>query len=178
MLRIRGLAAPTGATLGSIDNLTYNCDFSEDLPLSSVADVCIVGRKQDTQFDTLSTNVTPANVAAWTTNGWGPVLLSLTGSVASTTPVDCELFVNYEVQFDDADTMALAMTPALPANTMVTQVSSTISSIGQNVFSRGVASVEKFVQRAAVAGLSAAAARYGGPQAGLATMSALAIELD
>lgn len=168
MVRIRGFAVKDGSTLGSVVINTYNCDASEDLPLQSCAEMCVVGRRIDythTKFNAPIATNPGSSVTDWVSPGWAAYTISIDGGPASTGVFDLEFFVNYELTFSDSDSNALLCTPPLPPNPAASAAASAVYTAGKGIFTNGVVAAAKWIEGKAA---TAVATYFGGPAAGRA----------
>jgi hypothetical protein len=146
MVRIRGFPNMTGATLNSVALTTYAAVFSEDIPLRLLDDVCIMGHrlgKEYTFFLSPTDTMNVANtLATWNSPGWGAVTVYLEGGPVSSTCIDVEILVNYELSFNDGDASQFFATPTKEQNTIVQQAQGYVAKAIGNVIKGGVKVVE------------------------------------
>jgi hypothetical protein len=153
MVRIRGFPSQTGTLLTSIDSATFNCNFSEDIPLQDCKDVCVLFQRTNypraEEFTLPAATQVGTGVLQWVAPGWGPVLISLIGGPVSSTPVDLEVIINYELTFDDTSNLQLAATaPAKDTPGLNTLANSVSEEVG-NVVRQGASYLAREVARAA-----------------------------
>jgi hypothetical protein len=187
IVRIRGLNALKGTNLTSIDTTTYNVDFHDDIPLQDCKDVCIILRKygEQSEFFQLPATTNPtANVADYIIPFIGPVVVSFEGPV-STACLDFQYFINYELTFNDGDSMQLVATPpnSTPAAGLLNRASKYIGEKMDPIVQGGVKIVEKTVMNMAMSYVARAfggvAGGYaGGPQGAIAGSAGAGMIMD
>jgi hypothetical protein len=157
LVRIRGFSTLTGGTLGTIDTGTWLSDFSDDTPLQDThGTVCFLRRTSAVSGEFVlpnTTSVAGANISTWASPGWGPVMVSVIGGPVSSTCLYLELMINYELTFNDNDSMQLACTPAAPDNNVVTAAASIVQSSVASVVVAGVQAAANAVERRAKSAL-------------------------
>lgn len=185
MVRIRTFNPITGTGFGTVDGTTSNYAQKLDIPLRDVHELAVLCTKTDPmmadRFHLVSSTYpgaifTPDN---WVSPGFSTIMISLDGAPTGAT-LELEFFYNYEVTFDDNDSLATLATQSPPANALIKQASAAVSSTTKTIFQKGMAEVEDFVAKNAVralisAGSTAIGALFGGPagaRAGFATGNA------
>lgn len=180
VLRIRGLSN-SGASLGNINSHLFN-DYHYDIPLQDCQDVAIIGRRMnDTHhFFRKPSETNPDDlIVNWVPPGWAPLFIYLEGVPASTNVVQVEYFFNYELLWEDGDSMQLMTTPPPPANPVITAASTKVNQMVGNVFVKGVKQVEQAVTRYATQYLAGAlGSLLGGPGGGLAAKTGSAMLMN
>lgn len=175
IVRIRGLSNVNGSGLTSVNSALFN-DFHYDIPLQDCKEVAIVGRRfnESHHFFRPPSETNPTgNVVDWQGPGWCPLVIQVGGAPASQSVIQLEYFFNYELTWDDGDSMSLMTTPAPPSNPMISTASSKVTQAVGNVFIRGIKQAETAVIKAAssyIGGLIGGA--LGGPGGALAGRSA------
>lgn len=141
MVYIRGFPAQNGSTLTAIPLQSYNCDFFADIPLQSIntnGHTDIVFKRTDhmasVQFVSPNETNPNANVSSYIAPGWGTVQVGVFGGPISTTVLDVEYFIHYELMFDDSTAIALLATPAPHTNPMLSTLAANVSRAAGNVF--------------------------------------------
>lgn len=168
MVRVRGFAVKDGPSLAAVIPQTYNCDTSEDIPLQSCTDMCIIGRRMDythTKFNSPYATNPGSTVTDWVNPGWTAYLISIDGGPPTTGVFDLEFYVNYELTFDDSNSNALLCTPPLPPNPAASAAASAVYTASKGIFTQGVVSAAKWIENKAATAL---ATYFGGPLAGRA----------
>lgn len=166
MVRIRGFSNKAGATLQTLDVTTYSCDYYEDVPLSKCSEVCVIAKRLDdtASFLTSPSTTSPAgNVSDWISPGHGFFTVAITGGPVSVSPLDIEIFINYELVLADNDGLALLAVATPPYNSALKEATNDVASTLKPVFMAGVKSVATAVGKAAIRGIaSAIGAKLGG----------------
>jgi len=116
---------------------TYNATFMEDFPLKDAGGKCVFGHiindlDAKTFFSPATTNPT-ANVVDWLSAGWGAITIEVDGGPVSSNLLDMELFINFELRFDEADTMNQVATMSAPVNTTLSEIASRTRAAVPNV---------------------------------------------
>jgi hypothetical protein len=181
MVRVRGYANKTATNLGTIDTGNYNCDFYEDIPIYNCKELAIVAKRLDPTCENWRTpsETTPSTaVTAWISPGWGAFCVSVDGAVVSTTVLDVEIILHWEIQLDDTDVTAQLATQAIPYNPVVKQATDMVSSTSKNIFQGGIRMVGTYIQQKALSALGTLL--FKNPVAGAAFGKAanLAITVD
>jgi hypothetical protein len=143
MVHIRGYNLSDNATWATpgvyVDAIGYNCDFSLDIPLQDVREVAIVLARTSPQSVLFRNVEAPAaDIETWVSPGWGLVTVAYTGVPVSTTPLDVEIFMNYELIFKESETTALLASPAPRSSPVLKEAADYVSSSMGNVFIKGV----------------------------------------
>lgn len=164
LVRVRGLSALSGASIGTFDVGSYNVDFSDDTALQNTTETAVFLRRTSAaagDFNRPSTtSVAGANISTWVSPGWGPVSVAVIGGPVSSACLSLELVVNYEVTFDDNDSLQLACTPAAPDNDIVTSAASRVQASVVSVVTAGLQTAANMIERKAKSALmNAIAAR-------------------
>lgn len=175
IVRIRGLSNINGSALGTINSNLFN-DFHFDIPLQDCDDVAIIGRRLNETHhffrSPAETNASNA-ITDWVAPGWAPLLVYVAGVPASSDILQVEYFFNYELIWDDGDSMSLMTTPSPPSNPMLATASSKVTQSIGNVFTKGVKQVENAVIKAASSYIgSLIGGAIGGPPGAVAGRSA------
>jgi len=170
MVHVRVLGVQDGLGLDSIDMLSYARSESFDCAVQDCKAVSITGTHtaQMPQVFYGPTATTPTNsILTWTAAGFTPITISVTGAPVSTAILEAEIWVNYELTFDESSSMGLFATPPPSANMVVTGAAAKVSSSLPAITKNGddVGSTIRKTAAGAVAGF------FGGPAAGaLASM--------
>lgn len=178
IVRIRGFQSQKANNYSTIDIATFNNDFSSDIPLMDAKDVVVLSKRTETdnpfQDAGLIGSITHAS---WLGCGWTPILVSVEGGPASTAVINVELVIHYEFIYDDSNGMAIAMSPAPPKNTLLTDASDYVRHTAGNIFKSGAATLERtFISTAKSYLLRALSlAPLGRP---LALLGGMAMEVD
>lgn len=126
MVRFRIFSPTTGAPLTTVDTGTYNCSHYHDVPLAVCNEQTVIIPKTDESYkfwrSPATTNPT-ANVTDWVSPGFAAVLVSVTGGPVTTTVVDCEVVINYEIILSDSDGSMQLATTAKRADPVLQQLS-------------------------------------------------------
>jgi hypothetical protein len=172
MVRIRIYPATGGSALGVVTYANYNCSQSEDIPVSNANEVVIVGQRLDYTHARMRTPATtnPGGlVTDWVAPGWAAVIVGIDGAPASTPILDLELFANFEVSFNDSDSLSLLTTPPLPVDPVSVNVSDNIYNAGRAIFTAGAQQASKYIENKAVQLLQSMATNvFSGRMAALA----------
>jgi len=162
LVRIRGFSTLNGGALGTVDVGTYSCDFSNDTPLQDTHETAVFLRRTHATAADFTrptvTSVAGANISTWVSPGWGPVCVAVIGGPVSSTCLNLELIINYELIFDDNDSLQLACTPAAPDNGVVSAAASHVQSTVVSVITSGLAAAATIIERKAKSALMGAIA--------------------
>lgn len=170
LVRIRAYQQIVGTNLTTINTSLYT-DVFDDIPLQDCKDVMVIGRKLDESFSDFvapATTHPTGNVVNWVSPGYSAYSISIVGGPATTTAASLEFFANYELRFDDADTMQVATTPSPPENQLLKQASSYVTTNAGSIIRSGIKTVEKYIFNTAASYLSKALGNaLGGPMVGM-----------
>lgn len=159
MVRVRGFAVQDGFYVSVCDGTTYNCDFYEDFPLRDVANAAVIGRRTDPTCKNFRTppQIDAGNlVTNWIAPGFGPILISVDGAPASTSVLDIEIVLHWEITLDDSSDLQQLSTKSPAYDLVLDTAQSTMSSVAQNVFKQGVQAAGKYIESLAVRALGSA----------------------
>lgn len=162
MVHVRVLGVENGAGLGSLDTASYARSESYDGAVQDCRGLAVIGTRtsQMPQKFYFPADVTPTNsILTWDAAGWCPVSVSVTGAPASVAVLEAEVWVNYELTFDESSSMGLFATPPPVANAIVTGSASKISSSVKSVHS-DMDAVSNVIRKAAI---TATSGLVGGP---------------
>lgn len=175
MLRVRGFATTHGSYLETIPTATYNCDVSEDIALQDAKEVCIVGRRIDQTHGFMrmptDTNQT-TQIEYWRAPGWCCYQIAIEGGPVSVATLDIEIFINYEVAFEDTSSMGLLTTTAPPPNPVASAAADVVYNAGKGIFSTGLAAASRWIENKAAMAIGS---YFGGP-AGAMAMRAITVD--
>lgn len=154
MLHLRSYALPDGGTYGAVDCLTYNVSSSKDIALQETKEIAAI-TQHSARLPQLTTNVVE-DVAAinWADNGFTPLTIYVDGAPASTNCINIEIFINYELIFDDSAGLQQLATPPPPPNVPVVSATSIVTSEVKTVFHDTVRTAARFVASKAAMALS------------------------
>jgi hypothetical protein len=172
MVHIRWHTAPGGTNYESISGTLYACTQSLDVPLQDCKELTVITGRSNRPaqiFNEVSEDSLFQNFI--TNNGFCPITVYVTGAPINTVVIDVEFVVNYELYFADGDGLALLATAAPPANSVLTDAASKITSSLSHSFYRSVKQAGAAVFQAATTAL---VTRIAGPSAAFA----YAIEAD
>lgn len=172
MVRVRTFNALTGGSFATVSIDSYNCAEYEDVPLSRCNELAVMGKRQDETanlfkepYATLTGNL----VADWKNPGFSTILIGISGGPVSSTPLDLEVFFNYELTFADDDGMSLLATPSPPVQPVIKDASDLVSSETKAIFKSGVKAAAMHTVKFATNALLQAGAAYFFPQARMTT---------
>jgi hypothetical protein len=175
MIRVRGINYTTGNTLGVVDFSSYTADYSLDVAMVDCKEVAVVGRRQDPSVaDSFLTPlaVQPnSTITGWTNNGWQAIYVGIDGGPSAVTCLDIEVYVNYELIFDDSGTSSLLSTRAPNTPSVVTEAAKSLLAEMKPTFLDGVKGMGRYVAAKATASL---ATLMFGPMGGLAANMSMA----
>lgn len=187
MVRFRGVTSGRGSSIGALDSTSYNYDYSEDIPLQYCDDTCVILRKATTnngdgQYSPPLALQPSAAVSGWFDPTILPCLVAISGGPASVTVCDIEIYINAELIFQDADPMAIMLTPAARPNTALQDAAAYVSKTVEPIVKGGITKVRDSIMKTAVRYVVSAAGAaiggyFGGPSgaiAGGAGMKAIA----
>lgn len=163
MVRVRTFDAVNGSTFATIQVESYNCAEYEDIPLSRCTEVAIQGKRLDDTSSFLkptTDTISGVLVADWKSPGFSSILIAVTGGPASTSPVDLEVFFNYELTFADDDGMAQIATHSPPALPMIKEAAELVSSETKAIFKNGMKALAQNTLKSAANALLQAGAAY------------------
>jgi hypothetical protein len=154
MVRVRFLNNIIGATLASVDVNSYNCDAYFDVSLATCNGCAVVARRIDNNsadFYTPTAIQTSASVSGYAgLYGWPSVCVSVGGGPASSAGVvDIEVFVNYEMTFDDGSQFSQITTPSEDENPALTRAASVVSTRMGQFFEKGLEQASAMVRKEA-----------------------------
>lgn len=157
IIRVRGYTQNTGTSLTATSTSNYNCDFHDDLSMSNFTHMDIVGKRLDLTSNLIvapATTHPTGNVVNWVAPGWGAFQIVLEGGPASASSLDLEFVINYELTFEDSDSLNLITTPPPAQNTALTQAADTVSKSAGNIFHRGIETVARVIEQKAISYIS------------------------
>jgi hypothetical protein len=186
MVYFRTFAVSDASALASVAITTYSCTWAQDIPLQDLKGVCIIPKPSNPDYtDFITPSLTNASntVSGYTPNGWEITTISIIGGPVSATPIVGTLVVNYEVEFDEGDTMnqATASSPAMDNALMqaASQVKKSIPRLIKGGFEVAEKTVFALAKRYIATKLGALAGSFlGGPTGAMAGGSVAAIMVD
>lgn len=179
MVRVRGYNTKFGTSLTTVDVNTYNCDFYEDQPVFACKETAILAKRTDNSSEfwrAPSETTSGTGINTWISPGWGAIVVAVDGCSATTTILDVEIIVHFEIQLADSDTTAQLATAPPPYVPVVKQATDMVSSTAQNVFTAGLRSVGAYIERKASSALKSLL--YNNPRTAPAVMAYDALMVD
>lgn len=171
MVHIRWFANPSGAHYGSVDGLTYNCSNSIDIPLQDCKELVVITTRSPRMPQLFNEVVNDTGVVTTIIdNGFCPITVYVDGCPATTSVLDIEYLINYELTFPDSDGLSMLGTPPPPANALVTQAAAVVTSSLKTSFFKGIDRAKDYMVKAAA---TAIIAKIAGPKA---AMQAIAVD--
>lgn len=165
MVRVRTFNSPSASSLAALDYSSYNCNEYSEMPLHECKEVCVAStRTNDVQARTLQVPyVADAIFTNQPNNGFSYIVVAVDGGPASAASVlNVEILVNYELSFADDSASSLLALPSKPADPVLVQAATLVSSEVKAIATNGIVSFGKAVATSAVNALSSAlTARMG-----------------
>lgn len=155
MCRIRGYIGE-GNQIAVCNATSYNnVTFSQDIPLNALKETCVVNKPSSAAFKNFiqlwATNATGSqNIVDYTNPGWCDISIYLEGGPASSSPIDVEFFINYELAFSESDALGLLATPSKGSNVPITNAAAKLNAKAESIFTQGVQAVENYVWNSAL----------------------------
>jgi hypothetical protein len=163
-----------GGNYAAIEGLAYGVADYIDIPLRLADGVAVVPtRLTNPRPEFFTATAGGGLVTSWSAPGYGAVTITLTGGPASTACLAVEILIHYELIFDEAAGMTLAMTPSPPSNPMQVAASNAVSTVGRSIFERGMDAASSYIRRAAETALISYFPEAGLP---IAAMRALTVD--
>lgn len=176
LLHIRQYAPETLSTAAPIDTTTFNASNHLTIALQDAKEVAVMLERTSQMPQTFyNPNNDVSAVASSSTHGFAYSTISLSGAPATTACLDIEIIINFEVIFEDSSDLAQVATPAVPANSTVTEAAAKVTSTINPISNGGPSLLGKQIIHAATTAL---ATYMLGPAAGRMTSHALAITVD
>lgn len=176
MIHVRGIPTQGGATnLASIAGLSYGSSGYLDIPLQDAKDIVLIGQRtsQPPEAFYKPTDInTGVFMSGYTTPGFAPISVYISGGPASTALVTVEAFYHWECTFSTTNQMQVMATAAPVSNPLITQTVKAIQSTASTMFHSSVEAAASYVKRIAITQL---AAFVGGPTAPLLANAAYAL---
>lgn len=160
IVRIRVFAVPNGSGFFYLNPESYNCADYFDIPLQDLKEFAVRFNRTDetSKLFKISTTYAAAGASAidWVSPAFTAVSVSIHGGPASTSPIDVEIFENWECTFSDSDGMAQLALPPIPKSPLLDQATDLVSSKAKSLFKEGMKSAGKWILDSASKALSTA----------------------
>lgn len=139
MVHLRSWPIKDGIDMQDVDCLSYNATTSNSTPLQDVKDLIYIGEHTDQMPQVFYTpSLDGLNTANADTRGFVPLTVYVSGAPASTTVLEYEIVIHYELTFVPTDNLGMVATPAPPANPILTSAAAIVTSKAQSIFTRGL----------------------------------------
>lgn len=175
MVRLRTFNNPFGGNLLNTSAAGYACDQYFDIPVADCHEVVFIGRRFDnTASDFVAPTVTQVNntVTSYASNGWSALQIGIDGAPVSTAGIlDVEVFINFELAFDDGVSFGLIATKPPKMNDTLVQTAINVTNATPTFVKDGVVAAGRLIVGKATTMLATA---LFGPLAGGATRAMIA----
>ena len=175
LVQVRNWPQDDGSFLIPYDGSSYLASESRNIPLSETRDFCVImprsAKPVATFYSTAEEVATGSLIGDWTSRGWTPSTVLVTGAPASTTVLHIEWFCNIEITMQDSSPLAIAATMPPPYNPTVTASAQYITSLQDTAMTAGTAVVGTAIRALAVKAV-AAVSNWVAPGSGAITAGA------
>lgn len=133
-----------------IQGTKYNGEQSLDIPVADCLDVQLIGQHSAAPPANFYLKDNVGTLTQWDSPGYNCIGVYIDGVRADETILQVEVIAHYELLFGEGTSLGPLGTPPPPANPLVTQAASLVSSTASNIFTAGARQVAKSLEQAAI----------------------------